>query len=245
MASQPKLRLARCRFMPRAARLVLPGVALHLVQRGVNRGLCFFSERDYRDYLRLLTTFATRFGCSIHAYCLMTNHVHLLLTPHQAGACARLMKQLNQCYVQRLNRSAGRSGTLWEGRFHSSLVSSDGYALACYRYIELNPVRAGMVRYPGEYRWSSYASNAQGCLESVLTAHSTYLALGDSPEGRRAAYRSLLDTALPEGQVEEIRKATRGGYRIGENRRPRGRPAHRERGKWGTSLFSDRRKMAR
>lgn len=210
--------------MPRAARLVLPGVALHLVQRGVNRGLCFFSERDYRDYLRLLTTFATRFECSIHAYCLMTNHVHLLLTPHQPGACARLMKQLNQCYVQRLNKSAGRSGTLWEGRFHSSLVSLDRYALACYRYIELNPVRAGMVEHPGEYPWSSYASNAQGSFEAVLTAHTTYLALGDSPDGRRAAYRSLLDTAVPEDQLEEIRKATRGGYRAGERRRPRGRP---------------------
>jgi putative transposase len=203
----------------------LPGVALHLVQRGVNRGLCFFSERDYRDYLRLLTTFATRFECSIHAYCLMTNHVHLLLTPHQAGACARLMKQLNQCYVQRLNKSAGRSGTLWEGRFHSSLVSSESYALACYRYIELNPMRAGIVMHPADYRWSSHSGNAQGSPDAVLSAHATYLALSDSPERRSAAYRTLFETALPQGQIEEIRKATRGGYRIGERRRPRGRPA--------------------
>lgn len=210
--------------MPRAARLVLPGVALHLVQRGVNRGWCFFSERDYRDYLRLLMTFATRFECSIHAYCLMTNHVHLLLTPHQAGACARLMKQLNQCYVQRLNKSIGRSGTLWEGRFHSSVAASESYVLACYRYIELNPVRAGIVAHAADYRWSSYRSNAEGFPDSVLSAHATYLALSDSPDRRSSAYCMLFDTSLQPDEIEEIRKATRGGYRIGERRRPRGRP---------------------
>jgi putative transposase len=134
------------------------------------------------------------------------------------------MKQLNQCYVQRLNKSAGRSGTLWEGRFHSGLVGSDGYALACYRYIELNPVRAGIVRYPGHYRWSSYRSNAEGAFDSLLSAHATYVALSDSPERRSFAYRALFDYGLPEAEMDEIRKATRGGYRIGERRRPRGRP---------------------
>ena len=134
------------------------------------------------------------------------------------------MKQVNQCYVQRLNKAAGRSGTLWEGRFHSSLVASGNYALACYRYIELNPVRAGMVARPGDYRWSSYRSNAQGCSDPVLSAHDTYLALSDAPECRRSAYRSLFEAGLQESIVEEIRKATRGGYRIGEKRRPRGRP---------------------
>ncbi len=210
--------------MPRAARLVLPDVALHLVQRGVNRGPCFLSERDYADYLRLLGSFARRFDCSIHAYCLMTNHVHLLVTPHQHGACARLMKQVNQCYVQRLNKAAGRSGTLWEGRFHSSLVCSENYALACYRYIELNPVRAGMVAHPRDYRWSSYQTNAEGRLDPMLSPHPAYVSLGDEPECRESAYRCLFDTELQPTLIEEIRKATRGGYRIGDRRKPRGRP---------------------
>jgi putative transposase len=221
--------------MPRGARVVLPDIALHLVQRGINRGPCFFSERHYADYLELLACFAKQFGCSIHAYCLMTNHVHLLLTPHHRGACARVMKQLNQCYVQRLNKSAGRTGTLWEGRFHSGLVASDGYALACYRYIELNPVRAGIVAYPGDYRWSSYRSNAEGAFDSLLSAHATYAALSESPERRGFAYRAMFDYGLQETEMQEIRKATRGGYRIGERRRPRGRPPRQK--KEGTSPF--------
>jgi putative transposase len=219
--------------MPRGARLVLRDVALHLVQRGVNRGPCFHSESDHAEYLQLLGCFATEYGCSIHAYCLMTNHVHLLLTPHQHGACARLMKQLNQCYVQRLNKSAGRSGTLWEGRFHSGLVACDGYALACYRYIELNPVRAGMVAHPGDYRWSSYRANAEGSFDPMLSAHATYLALSEAPERRTVAYRALFDCGLRETDMEEIRKATRGGYRMGEQRRPRGRPRRQQIGKMG------------
>lgn len=192
-------------FMPRAARLVLPDVAMHLVQRGINREPCFFSEGDYADYLRLLACGAKQYGVSIHAYCLMTNHVHLLLTPHQGG-----------------------SGTLWEGHFHSALVASDGYALACYRYIELNPVRAGIVAHPGDYRWSSYRGNAQGSLDLMLSAHATYLALSDCAERRSSAYRALFDCSLREIDMEEIRKATRTGRRIGEQRRPRGRPPRRQ-----------------
>lgn len=210
--------------MPRVARLVLPDVALHLVQRGVNRGRCFLAEQDYADYLGLLGGFARRFECSIHAYCLMTNHVHLLVTPHQQGACARFMKQVNQCYVQRLNRAAGRSGTLWEGRFHSSVVASEAYALACYRYIELNPVRAGMVPQPGDYCWSSYGSNANGRRDPVLSPHPAYAALADEPQPRASAYRALFDSQLQPTVIEEIRKATRGGYRMGDQRKPRGRP---------------------
>ena len=209
--------------MPRGPRLVLPGVALHLVQRGVNRQPCFFAPRDYADYLRLLAVFAAESGCALHAYCLMTNHVHLLLTPHHAGACARMMKQLNQRYVQRLNNAAGRSGTLWQGRFHSSVVASERYALACYRYIESNPVRAGLVDKPRDYYWSSYRANAECDPDSVLAAHQAYRALGPSRGARAAAYRELFDVRLPESELELIRKATRGGYRVGEHRPPRGR----------------------
>jgi putative transposase len=211
--------------MPRAARLVLPDVALHLVQRGNNRGACFFTEGDYARYLEYLARFTGEFGCSVHAYCLMTNHVHLLITPHERGACARAMKQLNQCYVQSINRLAGRSGTLWEGRFHTGLVTSEHYALACYRYIELNPVRAGLVAHPRQYRWSSYAANAESRAEALISPHAAYLALGQESEQRIRAYGDLFECAMPQTVVDDIRKATRGGYPIGLPRRPRGRPA--------------------
>src|SRR5262245_51438159 len=144
--------------MPRVARAVLAGLPVHVVQRGINRQQCFFSEGDYSTYLRFLAEFALRFGCAVHAYCLMTNHVHLLVTPETPESCALMMKNLGQRYVQTVNRRLERSGTLWEGRFKSGIVQSDGYVLACYRYIELNPVRAGMVKDPAQYRWSSYSS---------------------------------------------------------------------------------------
>ena len=129
--------------MPRIARSVLAGLPLHVVQRGINRQQCFFSDTDYAVYLKFLAEFSVRFGCSLHAYCLMTNHIHLLLTPERADACALLMKNLGQRYVQSVNRKLGRTGTLWGGRFKSGLVRSESYVLACYRYIEMNPVRAG------------------------------------------------------------------------------------------------------
>src|SRR5688572_8527144 len=128
--------------MPRLIRSILPGVALHIVQRGNNRNPCFFSDSDRLAYLRLLAESAQVADCQVHAYCLMTNHVHLLLTPGGREACAQMMKRLSQQYVQYVNRIHGRTGTLWEGRFRSSVVASGHYALACHRYIERNPVRA-------------------------------------------------------------------------------------------------------
>lgn len=225
---QPAGLPARCLLMPRAARIVIPDVALHLVQRGNNRGRCFFAEADYWRYLRYLAQFAARFGCSVHAYCLMTNHVHLLLTPREEYACARVMKQLNQCYVQSLNRHSGRTGTLWEGRFHTSLVTSEHYALACYRYIELNPVRAGLVAHPGAYRWSSHAANAESAVDGLISPHPAFLSLGPEPAGRARAYRELFEAPLPAELVDGIRKAARGGYAIGTERRSRGRPPKNE-----------------
>jgi putative transposase len=210
--------------MPRAARLVVPEVALHLVQRGHNRMPCFFRPGDYADYLAYLGRFALQFSCSIHAYCLMTNHVHLLLTPHHRDACARMMKQVNQCYAQAVNKAARRSGSLWSGRFRSCLVPSETYALTCYRYIELNPVRAGMVPHPRDYRWSSYRANAEGYGAPMLEGHAAYLRLGEAAESRRNAYLNLLDVSLEESAVEEIRRATAGGHLLGAPRRPRGRP---------------------
>jgi putative transposase len=155
--------------MPRTARFVIPDISVHVVQRGHNRNGCFFQEIDYLAYLDDLQAFAARFHCSVHAYCLMTNHVHLLITPHTADACAQLMKNVGQRHVQRINARLQRTGSLWEGRFYSCPVPSERYALACYRYIELNPVGAGMVRHPDEYRWSSYRVNAQGRSHGFVT----------------------------------------------------------------------------
>jgi putative transposase len=202
--------------MPRTARLVLPGVALHVIQRGNNRGACFATAADYRTYLRHLRDYAFEFDCAVHAYCLMTNHVHLLLTPASPRACAQLMKRLGQCYVQTFNKAHGRSGTLWEGRFHSCLVPTEQYVLACYRYIESNPVRAGMVAAPGQYAWSSFGVNAAGIQNGLITRHAAL-------EGVRRDYRSLFETPLDHAVTDEIRQATRNGRRLGIPAKRRGR----------------------
>jgi len=146
--------------MPRRARLRLAGLLLHIMQRGNNRTACFFADEDYALYLHHLKELSRKFRCAVHAYVLMTNHVHLLLTPAREDGPSLLMKHLGQRYVQYVNRTYRRSGTLWEGRFRSSIVQERGYLLRCHRYIELNSVRAGMVMHPRDYCWSSYCSNA-------------------------------------------------------------------------------------
>jgi len=200
-------------------------VALHVIQRGNNRGACFFGDGDRLAYLRYLHQFTLEAGCFVHAYCLMTNHVHLLLTPPGPSACALLMKRLNQHYVQHVNRVHGRTGNLWEGRYRSCLAASERYVLACYRYVELNPVRAGMVAQPEEYLWSSYRSNAQGRPDSLLVPHPAFLALGEDRTHCRHAYRSLAQRTLEPLLMEEIRSATRNGRALGVEARSRGRPA--------------------
>ena len=204
--------------MPRRARLSLPGIPWHIVQRGHNRSVCFFAEEDYRLYLQHLCTFAARFHCAVHAYALMTNHVHLLLTPREADSAALLMKHLGQHYVQHINRVYRRSGTLWEGRFHSCLTQSEGYVLSCYRYIELNPVRAGMVGDPRGYPWSSYRANAEGKIDGLITPHDEFLRLGRTDDDRRVAYRRLLQAHLDPGRIAEIRLATNGNIALGGKR---------------------------
>jgi putative transposase len=209
--------------MPRIARLVVPDVSIHIIQRGNNRSACFVGVRDYRAYLRYLRVYAARFGCAVHAYCLMTNHVHLLLTPETPRSCAQLMQRLGQCYVQTFNMAHGRSGTLWEGRFHSCLVPTEDYVLACHRYIELNPVRAGMVSAPEHYPWSSFAANAAPSGDSFITRHAALEVLG-------SAYRTLFDAPSDNRVLEEIRKATRSGQRLGLPPKRRGRPPKTETG---------------
>jgi putative transposase len=198
--------------MPRQARLVFPGVALHVVQRGHNRKACFGHDTDHLVYLTLLHQLSAKSSCALHAYCLMTNHVHLLLTPSESHSCAELMRNLGQRYVQYFNRRYERSGTLWEGRFHSCLVDSAEYVIACHRYIERNPVRAGMVACAAAYRWSSHNGNSGRMDNKLLTPHAEYLALSRDEASRQSAYRQLFDQGDDPAFLAAIREATNGGF---------------------------------
>jgi putative transposase len=201
--------------MPRRPRLSLPGIPWHIIQRGNNRAVCFHAEEDYQYYLHYLKEFADKFECAIHAYVLMTNHIHLLLTPAKADSAALMMKHLGQRYVQYINRTYRRTGTLWEGRFRSCLTQTEDYVLACYRYIELNPVRAGMVMKPQDYRWSSYHDNGLGKTNRLLTPHDQYLSLARDETARRQAYRALFRAHVDEVLTEQIRGATNGNFVLG------------------------------
>lgn len=201
--------------MPRRARLKIAGFPLHIVQRGNNRSPCFMRAGDYGVYLGLLDELANLFGCAIHAYVLMTNHVHLLLTPDRHDGASNLMKHLGQRYVQYVNRTHKRSGSLWEGRFRSSIVDSSCYLLRCHRYIELNPVRAGMVSQPNEYPWSSFGTNAMGVPSTIIVPHAEYVALGRTDEDRRKNYLVLFETAPNEDELRRIRDAAKGGFALG------------------------------
>ena len=195
--------------MPRAKRLDLPGVTQHVVQRGNDRQACFFRPVDYVRYLQDLREAAFKFECHVHAYVMMTNHVHLLVTPPVAGAVSRMMQTVGRRYVRYVryvNDDIGRTGTLWEGRYKSSLVDSERYVLTCYRYIELNPVRAGMVAEPAEYPWSSYRSNAQGLDDPLLSPHPLYLQIAGEAKDRRSLYRELVSQALADEDIDAIRQ---------------------------------------
>ena len=154
--------------MPRKPRFFLPDVPVHVVQRGNNRQAVFFDDSDYRAYLSWIREGCERYGCEIHAYVLMTNHVHLLATPQATNSISRMLQYVGRRYVPYINHTYGRTGTLWEGRFKASLIHAEGYLLTCYRYIELNPVRAQMVEAPELYRWSSFRANALGGFERVV-----------------------------------------------------------------------------
>lgn len=225
--------------MPRRPRIHLPGFPLHVVQRGNNRNPCFFSDGDCAAYLDWLQRAAEKLDCAIHAYVLMTNHVHLLLTPGRLGAVSALMQSLGRRYVQYVNHTYRRTGTLWEGRFLASVVHAEDYLLKCMRYIELNPVRAGMVAQPGDYRWSSFRCNGLGKPDGMIREHGIYMALGANPAARREAYRSLFSAHLDDDVLAEIREASQSGtllsgerfrkeIEIAQARRltraPRGRP---------------------
>lgn len=204
--------------MPRKPRFYLLGVPAHIVQRGNCRQAVFFEANDYQAYLHWLTEGASSHGCLIHAYVLMTNHVHLLLTPETKQSISKTIQYVGRHYVGYINTTYGKSGTLWEGRHKGSVINSEHYLLACMRYIELNPVRAGMVNSPLDYAWSSYAVNALGKLEKLVSPHDIYLALGQHKDERERAYRDLLNQGLASEQIQEIRATLQTGTPLGNNR---------------------------
>jgi putative transposase len=191
--------------MPRASRIVLPGVPLHITQRGVDRGPTFLAPEDYAYYQWVLRDSAASAGCLVHAYVLMGNHTHLLVSPADAGAPAQMMQSLGRRYVRHFNDRYRRTGTLWEGRFRSAVVDNAEYFFACSRYIELNPVRAGMVTDPRQYIWSSFRHNAFGQLDPLITPRAEYESLGPDRESRCAAYRALFRIPLAANELAGIR----------------------------------------
>lgn len=193
--------------MPRIQRLCAPGAPLHIVQRGNNKQPCFHATPDNLAYLEALKLAAVLYGVDVHAYVLMTNHVHLLITPPNKTSASSMMQHLGRKYVQRFNKIHKRTGTLWEGRFKSSIIDTDRYLLACYRYIELNPVRANMVRLPGEYRWSSFRANALGQHDEIIRPRQEWLDLGNTMAERCNGYRRLFDSCSGRDDFAVIRSA--------------------------------------
>jgi putative transposase len=191
--------------MGRMPRFDLPGIAQHVVQRGKNRLPCFLDDADRLRYLTLLGDVALRYGVRVHAYVLMSNHVHLLVTPDEKSAVSRAMQTLGRNYASYFNVRHDRTGTLWEGRFKSCLVDSEAYVLRCYRYIELNPVRAWMVERPEDYAWSSHRANLGLVSSAMLSPHAEFARLGPEAESRGRAYAALVAAGLSDDLLHDIR----------------------------------------
>jgi putative transposase len=191
---------------------------MHIVQRGHSRGPVFLEEPDYLAYMDWLKEGGERYGCAIHAYVLMTNHVHILATPSNKESIIRMMQYVGRRYVPHINRSYGTSGSIWEGRYKACLVQEDAYLLSTMRYIELNPVRAKLVQSPAHYRWSSYRCNGQGKADDLVTPHPLYDALGATQAARLSAYKALFKVQLDRGVLDEIRSAWLTGTPLGNDR---------------------------
>jgi len=203
--------------MPRRSRMYIAGLPYHIVQRGNNREACFIEPEDYQFYLELWGGLSKRYGVSVHAYCLMTNHIHILATPSSESAISNFMKVAGSRYAYYINRRYKRTGTLWEGRHRSSIVQAETYLLRCYRYIELNPVRARLVARPEEYRWSSYRVNAWGD-DSWLSPHKEYWKLGATEVDRTYAYRELFKSELSNENLHAIRNSAHYCQPVGDDR---------------------------
>ena len=204
--------------MPRKARFYLPGQPVHVVQRGNCKQAVYYEDDDYRAYLKWLKEGTNKHGCAIHSYVLMTNHVHLLLTPDSSDSISKTIQYVGRNYVAYINSKYGKSGTLWEGRHKGSVINSERYLLVCMRYIEMNPVRAGMVKHPKEYPWSSYLINAVGKENMLIESHAQYLALANNEHSRLAAYRELFRSALDPNVIHDIRASLQTGTPLGNEK---------------------------
>jgi putative transposase len=198
--------------------MVIPGQPQHIIVRGNNRSAFFCCDADYRFYLEKLSAACKKHDCQVHAYVLMTNHVHLLMTPFSETSLSKTMQMLGRYYVQYFNYCYWRTGTLWEGRYKATLIDSDSYLLTCMRYIELTPVRAGMVADPAEYPWSSYRFNVLGQTDDLVVPHIEFHRLGTNDSTRQAAYRALFNQPISEAQINEIREATNKAWALGDSR---------------------------
>jgi putative transposase len=204
--------------MARLPRYIIPDQPQHVIVRGNNRAPIFCAEADYRFYVEKLKAACDKHGCSVHAYVLMTNHVHLIMTPHSDQSIGKALQMLGRYYVQYYNYCYRRTGTLFEGRYKATLVDSESYLLTCMRYIELNPVRAGMTDDPAGYPWSSYYCNALGQADELVVPHAEYQHLGAADESRQGAYRALFNHQLSEQCITDIREATNKSWVLGNDR---------------------------
>ncbi|GAW97699.1 MULTISPECIES: transposase [Colwellia] len=204
--------------MPRLPRLNLANIPQHVIQRGNNRNACFLLDRDRQYYLNKLQEYSQKFNVKIHAYVLMNNHVHLLLSPEEKFSVSLLMQSLGRSYVRYFNKSYKRSGTLWEGRFKSSLIDSENYFLIVSRYIELNPVRANMVEKPESYDWSSYRTNALGYFDELITHHQCFMMLGKTNLERQKNYQSLFENTIPLKVLTELRISAHKSQALGNKK---------------------------
>ncbi|MDB5869638.1 MAG: hypothetical protein JWP96_1970 [Polaromonas sp.] len=204
--------------MARLPRLTVPGYPHHIIQRGNNRQAIFSSTADYQMLLALLDENAQKFGVALHAYVLMGNHFHLLATPATADGLPQMMQAVGRRYVRYFNDLQGRSGTLWEGRYRSTLIDTDRYLLACMAYIDLNPVRAGLVKEAAAYPWSSHAHYAGLRTDKIITPHALFWTLGNTPFAREVAYAGLVAHGITQVQQDALTQSALGGWALGDEK---------------------------
>ncbi len=202
--------------MARLPRLTLPGFPHHVIQRGNNRQAIFLDRADFEAMLVLLDENARKFQVALHAYVLMDNHFHLLATPSTGDGLPQMMQSIGRSYVRYFNQRHGRTGTLWEGRYRSTVIQSERYLLACMVYIDLNPVRAGMAARAADYPWSSHGHWLGLRTDKLLTTHALYWALGNTPFAREAAYAALVQSGLGDKQIQSITQSALSGWALGE-----------------------------
>lgn len=204
--------------MARLPRYFIKGIPLHIILRGNNREPIFGNDEDRQFFKEVLLDAAKRYDLSVHAYVFMSNHVHLLASPGKEDSVPKVMQSIGRRYVQYFNFHYQRTGTLWEGRYRATVVDAENYLFECMRYIELNPVRAGMARHPREYAWSSYRANAQGKADVLVIPHGLYRRLARDEDERHAAYRELVKVPMDVELLAEIRECTNKGWALGSRR---------------------------